>query len=78
MQINTHFSPSFQKKLMAKTELKRLDEKVPCNIYLLNSSEDEDYLIDQVNEASWADAYYFPTICKDFIENNAWRANIDV
>lgn len=69
MLNNINYSPSFQKKLIATTSLKNCGEKMPCNIYLLNSSEDEDYLIDQVNETPWADAYYFSTICKDFIEN---------
>ena len=69
MLNNVNYSPSFQKKLMATTSLKNCGEEMPCKIYLLNSSEDEDYLIDQVNETPWADSYYFPTICKDFIEN---------
>lgn len=65
-QIN--YSPSFQKKLLAKTELKQAEEKVPCNFYLLDSVDDEDYIVKQSNTCEWYDSIYFSLIASDYAD----------
>ena len=75
---NTHFAPSFQKKLLATTSLKDYcGEKVPCKIYELNSQEDALYINNQLNSGEWIGNYFLDTFYKNFaIDKFYTRPNI--
>lgn len=66
---NVHFSPSFQKRLIATTSLKEADKKVPCQIYELNSPLDSLYINTQLNHKDWQNSYFLELVYKDFAEN---------
>lgn len=65
-----HFTPSFQKKLLATTSLKNYcGEKVPCKIYELNSPKDTLYLKQQLNSGNWIGNYFLDIFYKNFAED---------
>ena len=76
---NTHFAPSFQKRLLATTSLKDYcGDEVPCKIYELDSQEDALYLNNQLNRGAWMGNYFLDTIYKNFAEDKSYtRSNIN-
>lgn len=73
MLNNLHFSPSFQKKLLATTTLKERGESIPCQIYELNSPKDTFYLKEQMDSDNWLGYHYLDTFFKNFAKDKFYK-----
>ena len=74
MLNNLHFSPSFQKKLLATTTLNDCGKKIPCQIYKLNSPQDTLYLNQQMNSENWLGYHYLDTFYSNFAEDKFYKS----